>query len=159
MKHNDCLFCCSGHLCWFIQPTTEQFACLALNDDIAKHCYLTAGHTERSPLGFLLSPRSRFLVDFAWTLVNLCVIHFTLCVWTDLKGDNTQNRWMLAFSDMSLRICQGISVYFIVTCFLGSLGAEYNKTSNVHSYLAFPVIYKAPQILSVLNHEALKKRF
>ena len=67
MKHNHCLLCCSvagrecRHLCWFIQPTTEQFACLALSDDIAKHCYLTAGHIELHlgdwclPLGHLLS--------------------------------------------------------------------------------------------------------
>ena len=47
-----CLFCSSvarteyRHLCWFIQPTTEQFACLALSDNIAKHCYLTATHTK-----------------------------------------------------------------------------------------------------------------
>ena len=52
MKGNHCLFCCSvagteyRHLCWFIQPTTEQFACLALRHVIAKHCYLTAGDTD-----------------------------------------------------------------------------------------------------------------
>ena len=52
IKCNHCLFCCSvaetesWHLCWFLQPTTEQFSCLALSDDIAKHCYLTTGHTE-----------------------------------------------------------------------------------------------------------------
>ena len=65
MKHNHCLFCSSAavteyrHWCWFLQSTTEQFACLALSDDFAKHCYLTAGHTElhlgdgRPPLGYL----------------------------------------------------------------------------------------------------------
>ena len=34
------------HWCWFLQSTTEQFTCLTLSDNIAKHCYLTAGHTE-----------------------------------------------------------------------------------------------------------------
>ena len=65
MKHNHCLFCSSAavteyrHWSWFLQSTTEQFACLALSDDFAKHCYLTAGHTElhlgdgRPPLGYL----------------------------------------------------------------------------------------------------------
>ena len=68
MKRNYCLFCSSvagteyRQLCWFIQPTTKQFACLALSNDIAKHCYLTAAHTELHlgdecpPLGYLLSP-------------------------------------------------------------------------------------------------------
>ena len=68
MKCNHCRFCCSvagteyRHWCWFIQPTTEQFACLALSDDIAKHCSLTTGHTvlhlrgECRP-GYLLSLR------------------------------------------------------------------------------------------------------
>ena len=67
MKHNRCLFCSSvagteyRHWCWFLQPTTEQFGCLTLNYDIAKHCYRTAGCTElhlgdeRPPLGYLLS--------------------------------------------------------------------------------------------------------
>ena len=42
MKRNHCLFFCSvagteyRHLCWFIQPTTEQFACLALSNNTAK---------------------------------------------------------------------------------------------------------------------------
>ena len=69
MKSNHCLFCCSvagteyRHWCWFLQPTTELFACLALSDDIVKHCCLTAGHTElhlrdeRPPLRYLLSLR------------------------------------------------------------------------------------------------------
>ena len=68
MKHNYCLFCCyvAGteyrHWYWFIQPTTELLVCLILGDDSAKHCYLTAGHTElhlvdeRPPLRYLLSP-------------------------------------------------------------------------------------------------------
>ena len=34
------------HLCWFLQPTTEQFARLTLSGNIAKHCCLTTGHTE-----------------------------------------------------------------------------------------------------------------
>ena len=52
MKRNHCRFCCSvagteyRHWCWFIQPTTELFACLALSDNIVKLCCLTAGHTE-----------------------------------------------------------------------------------------------------------------
>lgn len=57
---------------------------------------------------------------------------------------------------MSLRICQGISVYFIVTCFSGSLGSEYNQDLQCALLQAFAMIYKTPQILSVLNHEALK---
>ena len=64
-----CVFCCSvteteyRHLRWFLQPATEQYACLALGNDIAKHCYFTAGHTElhfgdeHPPLGYLLSSR------------------------------------------------------------------------------------------------------
>ena len=67
IKRNHCHFSCSvagteqRHWCWFFQPTTEQFACLVLSGDIAKHCCLTAGHTklhlgdERPPLGYLLS--------------------------------------------------------------------------------------------------------
>ena len=52
MKRNHCLFCCSvagteyRHWCWFLQPTTEQFVCLTLSDDIENYCYLTAGHIE-----------------------------------------------------------------------------------------------------------------
>ena len=68
VKRNHCVYCFSlagteyRHWCWFIQPTTEQFACLALSDDVSKHCCLTAGHTElhlgdeRPPLRYLLSP-------------------------------------------------------------------------------------------------------
>ena len=46
-----------------LQPTTELFACLALSDNIVKHCCLTAGHTElhlgdeHPPLAYLLSVR------------------------------------------------------------------------------------------------------
>ena len=53
MKCNHCLFCCSvagteyRHWCWFLQPTTELFACPTLSDDIVIHCCLTAGHTEQ----------------------------------------------------------------------------------------------------------------
>ena len=53
MKCNHCLFCCSvagteyRPLCWFIQLATNHFACLTLSDDTVKHCYFTAGHTER----------------------------------------------------------------------------------------------------------------
>ena len=69
MKCNHCVFCCSvagteyRHLRWFLQPTTEQFPCLAPSDSIVKHCYLTAEHTqlhlgdECPPLGYLLSSR------------------------------------------------------------------------------------------------------
>ena len=67
IKRNHYLFCCSvagteyRHWRWFLQTTTEQFVCLALSNDIAKHCYLTAGHIElhlreeHPPLGYFLS--------------------------------------------------------------------------------------------------------
>ena len=72
MKRSHCLFCCSvagteyRHLCWILQPTAEQFACLTLSDDIGKHCYLTAGHTELHlgehppSLGYLRGERGVF---------------------------------------------------------------------------------------------------
>ena len=67
MKRNHCLFCCSvtgtqyRNLCWFLKSTTDQYECLTLSENIAKHCYLTAGHTElhlgdgRPHLRYLLS--------------------------------------------------------------------------------------------------------
>ena len=88
MKRNHCLFYCSvagteyRHFCWFLQPTTELSACLALSDNIAKHCYLTAGHTklylwdERSLLGYLLSHHAEeaSLWKWIWTACRSTVL-------------------------------------------------------------------------------------
>ena len=60
------------HLCWFLQPTTEQFACLTLSDDVEKH--YTAGHTElnhgdeRHPLRCLRGEGGVFSCRGGWPM-------------------------------------------------------------------------------------------
>ena len=58
MKRSHCLFCCPvagtkyRHWCWFLQPTTEEFACLALSDDIAKKLLAYHWTHRTSPRGW-----------------------------------------------------------------------------------------------------------
>ena len=132
--NHHCLFCSSvagteyRHWCWFLQPTTEQFGCLTLSEDVAKHCYLTAGHTELHlgddiPLRYLTQRTSAY--------ENLSFRYVTTWAESDhMKPLNleTMNRshfvrvrelfWLVQYVTLSICILQNQNIIFSLCFFV-----------------------------------------